>query len=141
MKLGLKIKALRNEKKESQEVFSDNIGINRGTLASIELCKQNPTIETLKRIAVNYNISLDGLILDDNETIPKTIPKTIPNDENVSILSEPLSNYNSESGIPLIPIEAMAGFGSGDTQVFKNQIQERLVIPESEVLCVSDNKD
>ena len=48
------------------------------------------------------------------------------------VLNEPKSNYNKilkEKGIPLIPIEAMAGFGNGSIQVMEYDA-EKYIIPE-----------
>jgi len=41
------------------------------------------------------------------------------------------ATHSHLEGIPLIPIEAMAGFGSAEsTQIFEHQIQEQYIIPE-----------
>ena len=63
-----------------------------------------------------------------NKTIEKTIAfseetKSIKNA--INLLNEPKSEY----GIPLIPIEAMAGFGTGGVQVMDYDT-ERYVVPE-----------
>lgn len=51
--------------------------------------------------------------------------KMLKENKNNFILSEPSEDY-----IPLIPIEAMAGKGSGSTQVYKNDIIDGYLIPE-----------
>lgn len=48
------------------------------------------------------------------------------NTKNATILNEPTTDYE---GIPLIPIEAMAGFGTGGVQVMDYDT-ERYVVPE-----------
>ncbi|QSW90739.1 helix-turn-helix transcriptional regulator [Flavobacterium endoglycinae] len=47
--------------------------------------------------------------------------------------SEPVNNRSEEKkGIPLIPIEAMAGYGQGDSQVMQYDINSGYKIPELE---------
>ena len=49
-------------------------------------------------------------------------------------LSEPKSNRNlNADGIPLIPIEAIAGYGKGDITVLDSEIKERYHVPEFSV--------
>lgn len=66
--------------------------------------------------------------LKHNESVTKSVTflNETKNTENVTQLNEPLNEY---SGIPLIPIEAMAGFGSGSLQVMDYDT-EKYVIPE-----------
>jgi repressor LexA len=66
--------------------------------------------------------------LKHNESVTKSVTflKETKNTENVTQLNEPLNEY---AGIPLIPIEAMAGFGSGSIQVMDYDA-ERYVVPE-----------
>ena len=52
------------------------------------------------------------------------------NKKNVTLsLNEPSATFNYTKGIPLIPIEAMAGFGSGGVQVMDYDT-EKYVVPE-----------
>lgn len=66
--------------------------------------------------------------MSSNKTMTKTmtLSEQTKNKENVINLQE---SQNSEYGIPLIPIEAMAGFGSGSVQVMDYDTQ-RYVVPE-----------
>lgn len=116
MSVNLKIKQLREEKNLSQEQFADKIGLKRASVGMIETGKQQPTIETLENIVNIFGVDYNWLL----ESIPKSIPKSIPNEEKSHHL-----------GIPLIPISAVAGIGTGDiTGILENQIEERLIIPE-----------
>lgn len=64
---------------------------------------------------------------NETRTKTRTFSKETKSKENVLVLNEPVTEYNI--GIPLIPIEAMAGFGSGTTQVMDYET-ERYVVPE-----------
>lgn len=61
-------------------------------------------------ISFNFNISLDDLCFDKEVS------------EN-NFVNEPSESYNitptKKKGIPLIPIEAMAGYGAGETQILE----------------------
>ena len=63
-----------------------------------------------------------------NETVTKrvTLNDKTKNTKNVTLLNQP---YINDHGIPLIPIETMAGFGSGSTQVMDYDT-EKYLVPE-----------
>lgn len=62
-KLAQKVKKLREEKGLSQEKLARLADVSNNTIVNIEAGKQNnPTIETLKRIAKALEISVDNLI-------------------------------------------------------------------------------
>jgi repressor LexA len=86
-------------------------------------------------IDANYLLTGSGSIekRNVNEMLPiETVTKTVTfldktkNIKNVTVLNEPNSEYE---GVPLIPIEAMAGFGSGSTQVMDYDT-EKYLVPE-----------
>lgn len=60
--------------------------------------------------------------------------KTYNNSDNeISVVSQSEHvNYNG-SGLPLIPIEAVAGYGRGDVTVLDSEIKERYSVPEFDV--------
>ena len=62
-KLAQIVKKLREEKGLSQEKLARLADVSNNTVVNIEAGKQNnPTIETLKRIAKTLEISVDNLI-------------------------------------------------------------------------------
>jgi transcriptional regulator with XRE-family HTH domain len=62
-KLAQIVKKLREEKGLSQERLARLADVSNNTIVNIEAGKQNnPTIETLKRIAKALEISVDNLI-------------------------------------------------------------------------------
>jgi repressor LexA len=93
-------------------------------------------------ISVCYpDLSLEWLITGNGEMIKPNIEDTLPLEtvrktvrfseetksiENHTVLNEPEKEYE---GIPLIPIDAMAGFGSGGVQVMDYDTQ-RYIVPE-----------
>jgi transcriptional regulator with XRE-family HTH domain len=62
----LKLKELREYLKLTQVDFAKEIGISRATLSQIEIEKQKPTLDTIKKIAINYNIPYRYFFVDDS---------------------------------------------------------------------------
>ena len=100
----------------------------------------------VKKIRVNLDLSQADLAKrlgvslrtiqnwESGETIPKTKHEIlrslwqVPNKEEEFNYKFGKPSNNKQSGIPHIPIEAMAGFGSGDFQVMEFEA-DRFVIP------------
>jgi transcriptional regulator with XRE-family HTH domain len=68
--LGDKIRRLRVREEKKQEDIAKKIGISRSTLGMYEQNRRMPDIETVKRLADVFNVSIDWLLdhkLDDDE--------------------------------------------------------------------------
>lgn len=50
-------RTIRENSKNTQEVFSKTIGVSRSTIAQIEVNKANPTIEILEKVIETYKIN------------------------------------------------------------------------------------
>lgn len=75
LSMGMRIKAVRTEKKLTLERLSEKIGISRNFLWEIEAGRKAPAIHTLYNIGKELNISLDYIMgLSDN--VKKIIPDT-----------------------------------------------------------------
>ncbi|SMO48449.1 S24 family peptidase [Solitalea koreensis] len=82
-----------------------------------------PKLEFLKALHSKLDISFEWL-LGDNEESP--IKSDIP----AAILSTNEHGKIKTKGIPLIPIEAMAGYGKGDVQILENDLSEKYHVPD-----------
>lgn len=60
--IGKRIVALRNEKGFTQQLVAEAIGISRATYAHYEIDRREPNIETLRRIAMFFDVSADYLL-------------------------------------------------------------------------------
>lgn len=58
----MKLKELRKEKKYNQEIVAKYLGVTQATLSGWENEKFEPDIESLKKLAHLYNVSVDYLI-------------------------------------------------------------------------------
>lgn len=69
-KLGERMKALREDRKESQEAAADRIGISQKYLSELERGEKSPSWETLVAIAhKGYDIKLASLMFGIDEDI------------------------------------------------------------------------
>ena len=139
MSIGKRIKELRVGLGMSQTDFCGKLGIKQSPLSQMESGKILPSIETISNIIrifnINYSWLIDGVeekrnIKDKrhNESVANTVAfsEEMKNTKKATLsLNEP----NSEYGIPLIPIDAMAGFGTGGVQVMDYDTQ-RYIVPE-----------
>ena len=66
MTLGEKIALLRSQKKLTQERLAQALGISRASLAKYETNKNEPDLETIRKIANFFDVSIDYLL--DNST-------------------------------------------------------------------------
>ena len=61
-RIGQTIRALRVQRKWSQDVFADRSGLNRAHVGEIERGESNVTIQTLKIIADTLGVKIRDLI-------------------------------------------------------------------------------
>ena len=79
VKLGEKIRRLRNLKKMSQEELAFSAGISAAHLGQIERATKNPTVETVSGIANALGVTLAELFSFDSEISINEKPNTILN--------------------------------------------------------------
>lgn len=68
--IGKKIKNLRTLHHISQESLAENIGVSRQTITNYENMSSQPDLETLRKLALFFNVSSDYLLGIENENIP-----------------------------------------------------------------------
>lgn len=57
--LHLKLKALRKNRKITQQTIAEHFGVTRGTVSNWELGRREPDLQTLEKLAKFYGVSLD----------------------------------------------------------------------------------
>ncbi len=76
MKIGDKIKKLREGKNISQKELAGELGVTDAMISMYENDKKNPSLEVITKIAMFFNVSTDYLLgtetMSDNE-LPKNI--------------------------------------------------------------------
>jgi DNA-binding XRE family transcriptional regulator len=60
--IGKRITWLRKSKKLTQRVLANKSGIQRANIARIESGRHYPSLETLERIAVSFNLPVAGIV-------------------------------------------------------------------------------
>lgn len=66
--LSSKIKALRKEKKQTQQNMADLLGVRRSTYGEYERGKILPPMDKLKMIAEHFDVTIDYLIGNEEST-------------------------------------------------------------------------
>lgn len=110
-----------NQYNENKKKFAESIGYSPQVVSNIVSGRKNkPSYDVLNAIlSTNVYINSEWLLTGKGKMIKESI--------------EPDHNKPEEKkGIPLIPIEAMAGYSQGDSQVMQYDISSGYNIPELE---------
>lgn len=75
--IGARIKRLRQVKKLTQEQLSEKMGITSKYLSSIERGKENPTLDTLIKLALALDIEILEIFNYSKEKSPKDLRRAI----------------------------------------------------------------
>ncbi len=62
IELGKRVQALRKQKGLTQEDLAEAVGLGRSYLAEIESGRRNPSLDSLKIIALGLDVSLSKLL-------------------------------------------------------------------------------
>ncbi|GCD76671.1 hypothetical protein JCM31826_01530 [Thermaurantimonas aggregans] len=76
--------------------------------------KNKPSVEILIDISNMFDINIDWLLTGRGPMLRDQVPQAVP----------------SPTGVPLIPAEALAGYGAGELVITEHMIEHRYVIPE-----------
>jgi phage repressor protein C with HTH and peptisase S24 domain len=123
-----RLKEYIEAKNISNRAFERSIGLSNGAFAT--QLKRGGSIgaDKLENILHEYpDLNLEWVLTGNGKMYKSEPLHTVKEDE-------PLP-YTASAGIPLVPIEAIAGWGTGETQVMDYQA-ERYVIPEFDELQV-----
>lgn len=130
--------------------FASNLGISPSMVTEISKGRSSVGVVAIQNIVLRYGVDADwiltgnGSMFNSGRSIPPElthsnpekgenyVPPTAPMDaahEPNVITSSGRDEVNSNEGIPLIPISAMAGIFTGDTSIMEYEC-ERYVIPD-----------
>lgn len=102
--------------------------MDNSQFSKIERGELTPTINQILEICSKFNVSADYLLTGKEL-------KSTEKDYTTSILSKDSDNQPTKQGIPLIPLDAMAGFAIGSEQVMAYST-DRYIVPEFDELKV-----
>jgi len=122
------LKYLRKKNGQTQQQFADLMGIKRSLVGAYEEDRAEPKYELLKRIAENFELTIDEFI---NENInDKWKPKLKSQGSNLRILSISVDASDNEN-IEMVPVKASAGYlnGFSDPQYIKELPKFQLPLP------------
>lgn len=67
-----RLKELRNNKKISQSVIAEYLGVTKQAYSLYELGKREPDFETLLKLGEFFDVSVDYLLKGRDESVPST---------------------------------------------------------------------
>lgn len=105
------IKEIREKKNITQDELSKLSGISKRMIAGYEAGENDITFNKMQKIASALKVGIDEIFIDPNKK---------------SILKSEISHL----GIPLIPVEALAGYGNGEIVIKESDVEKRYFIPE-----------
>lgn len=82
MKIGVKLKEARIQRKWTQDYVASQLQVSRSTISSWEVGRTYPDLESLVRLSDLFEISLDTLLREDN-TMTKDLSKNIRKGRNL----------------------------------------------------------
>jgi len=99
MNMGERLRALRLQRKISQEEVARHIGITRSAYSHYEINNRQPVYETMIKLAAYFNVSLDYII--GGTSPPPGHPVSSDDRELLSLLQD-MSQEQREKSINLI---------------------------------------
>ena len=127
MSIHLRIKEIRKKKNLTQAELSEALGMDSSQYSKVEQGKLFPTIPQLTELCSRFDIDATWLLTGTRKA------------ERVdyNVVREPDTQYGLSSLeitklIPLVSIEAVAGFGSGAWNISKQDIQAHYFVPDFE---------
>ncbi len=111
----------------SKSAFYEASGLSNGFLDKTH----NIGSDKIEKILKAYpDINLEWIITGKGEMLVKANKGYNTPGSEITVAAEPPAVYGSQKGIPLVPIEAFAGKGTGDFVVMEKDILENYYIPE-----------
>ena len=121
-----RLKFLRTQKGLSQRDVSDQLGINKSSLAMYECGKREPRLDTINLFANYYNVSVDYLIGSSEDSSPKILKTT----------GERIRHRREELGISQKDLAETIGTLSQNLYKYEQNIIEN--IPSDKVEALAD---
>ncbi len=124
----IEVKSVKNKTE-----LAFNLRLSKSKFSEILNGRMNVGIDTIALLCLLYEIETDWLLNErgnmvrEGEFIPKTESAKQIYHDNIEKKAFP-ADAMSNKGIPLIPIEAMAGYGGGEMQITEFE-SERFVVP------------
>lgn len=75
--IGDRIRKIRENKGLSQKEVALNVDIDRGQYSRIETNKVEPTLSTLEKIAIAFNVGIEDLVKKDEPTTIDSFDKSL----------------------------------------------------------------
>ncbi len=110
MKIAKNIKALRDQKRLSQEQLAEDLGITRARLGAYEESRNQPPIDMLIRLSDYFQVSIDALIRADFSK--STVEAMMKIGKHRTLLPIQVDKNNNDL-VEVVNVRAMAGYLNG----------------------------
>jgi phage repressor protein C with HTH and peptisase S24 domain len=109
------------DKSLSKTSIAQQFGISKSKLSEILNNRMMAGVDMLNKLVLYYNVNSHWLLTGEGSMFLKDVPAGV-----VQHTAAPAA------GIPLIPIDALAGVGMGELVITEHDIEQRYVVPEFE---------
>ena len=112
-KIASGLKSLRKERSWSLDITSQKTGVSKAMLGQIERGESSPTIATLWKIAIGFDVSFSFFIEEAHSSSPapvhrsSTLQQIHPQDDKIRVM--PLFAYDKALGFEVFIIELLPG--------------------------------
>ena len=98
----MRIKELREEKKESQQKLAMLLNVSQTMISRYELGQANPDVEMLITLAKHYNVSVDYLIGFSDSKLPYSKSNLSDQEQEILFLFKRLGKVQKEKALSYI---------------------------------------
>lgn len=129
MQLSRNLKFLRKRAGLTQASLAERLGVNRPVIGAYEEGRAEPRLQTLKHLALFFEVSIDDLLDKDLSTGYRAAD---PEGKNLRILTIPVDSEKGEERATLVPVKAAAGYlsGFGDIDYIESLPRFSMPFPE-----------
>jgi len=129
MTINNRIDLLINTLKMNNNSFSVKLGVSPTIIHNIIKGRNAPSYDIIQKIVLSFdNINTNWLITGAGEMFANDYGTKLEKCLTVAKENVPLYKSNDLEGIPLLPINAMAGFFQGETKILEHEC-DRYVVP------------
>lgn len=122
---------LRDKKVSDKRDFAAKLGISASMVTEISKGRSSVGTSAIQNIVLQFNIDAKWLLTGEGAMLQETDNKNAPTSKRTVEIARQVPHGSSE-GIPLIPLDAVAGFPAESGGGVRLEDCERYVIPEFE---------
>lgn len=137
MSLKDRVKKLRKENHLSQVQLASQLGVSQSVISLIESGQASVSIEILKKLSEQFNISCDWLIYGKDKYVRLTTSNAFIPMVNIEAKAGYIENHTSEDFIEALDLYKIPGFTSGNFRLFEVEGDSMIpaITPHDKIIC------